>query len=183
LGKRGFVTVTSNYLAQFSLSNTALPFKIMHLCRICKPQTRRSLLQSGGLLSSRLQRTQLFGKSATPIMASSNMCTSSKNYPGTAFKAADRGAPYQWVSPDYVTEEEINRGNPAIKKVFENNKGWVKRSLEKDPEFFSKRAGGQSPTFLYIGCSDSRVPANELTGLEPGELFCSSKYCQRSVNQ
>lgn len=75
------------------------------------------------------------------------------------------------MSPDYVTEEEINRGNPAIKKVFENNKGWVKRSLEKDPEFFSKRAGGQSPTFLYIGCSDSRVPANELTGLEPGELF------------
>lgn len=57
-----------------------------------------------------------------------------------------------------------------IKKVFENNKEWVKAQLEK-PDYFKKLAAGQSPEILYIGCSDSRVTAEELMGLQPGDVF------------
>jgi carbonic anhydrase len=55
--------------------------------------------------------------------------------------------------------------------LFQNNKEWVKTRLSKDPDYFRKMAGAQDPNFLWIGCSDSRVPANEIVGLEPGELF------------
>lgn len=57
------------------------------------------------------------------------------------------------------------------KKLLENNKDWVAKSLEKDPEFFSRLANGQQPPILWIGCSDSRVPANEIIGAQPGEVF------------
>ena len=52
-----------------------------------------------------------------------------------------------------------------------NNKKWAKESIEKDPEFFSRLVNIQTPQFLWIGCSDSRVPANEIVGLKPGEIF------------
>lgn len=55
--------------------------------------------------------------------------------------------------------------------IFENNKQWVKGKLEHDPNYFNKLAKGQKPPILWIGCSDSRVPANEITGTEPGEIF------------
>jgi len=56
-------------------------------------------------------------------------------------------------------------------KLFDNNKEWVKQQLKKDPEYFTKLANGQKPEYLWIGCSDSRVPANEITGTNPGEMF------------
>jgi carbonic anhydrase len=56
-------------------------------------------------------------------------------------------------------------------KIFENNKEWLKAKLKEDGNFFEKLAREQNPEFLYIGCSDSRVPANEIMGLEPGEVF------------
>lgn len=58
-----------------------------------------------------------------------------------------------------------------IKQIFENNKNWVVKQLEMDEHYFEKLAKGQAPEFLYIGCSDSRVSAEELMGLEPGEVF------------
>jgi len=57
------------------------------------------------------------------------------------------------------------------RRVFENNARWVARRTRDDPEFFEKMAREQVPDFLYIGCSDSRVPASEIMGLEPGEVF------------
>lgn len=57
------------------------------------------------------------------------------------------------------------------KSLFEKNEEWVKSRLSKDPEFFNKMAEGQSPQLLWIGCADSRVPANEIIGTEPGEVF------------
>ncbi|MHA3786566.1 carbonic anhydrase [Flavobacterium hauense] len=57
-----------------------------------------------------------------------------------------------------------------IKKVFENNTEWVKAQLEK-PDYFKNLAAGQAPEILYIGCSDSRVTAEELMGLQPGDVF------------
>lgn len=56
-------------------------------------------------------------------------------------------------------------------EVFENNKKWIKEKKATDKDFFKKLAEGQNPNFLYIGCSDSRVTAEELMGTEPGEVF------------
>jgi len=52
-----------------------------------------------------------------------------------------------------------------------NNRRWAAAKLAVDPSFFQRLAGQQSPEFLWIGCSDSRVPANDIVGLDPGELF------------
>lgn len=51
------------------------------------------------------------------------------------------------------------------------NKAWVEERLQDDPEFFTRLSKTQTPKFLWIGCSDSRVPANEITGTQPGEIF------------
>lgn len=58
-----------------------------------------------------------------------------------------------------------------IAQLLKNNKQWVKDSQEKDPDFFKRIGDKQAPKYLYIGCSDSRVPANEILGLLPGEVF------------
>ncbi|MEN9940929.1 MAG: hypothetical protein RL286_425 [Bacteroidota bacterium] len=57
------------------------------------------------------------------------------------------------------------------KQLLDNNKKWVASKLEKDPEYFTKLSSGQKPPVLWIGCADSRVPANEIIGAEPGEVF------------
>jgi carbonic anhydrase len=56
-------------------------------------------------------------------------------------------------------------------QVFENNRKWVERNTERDPDFFNRLATSQDPDFLFIGCADSRVPANEIMGLDPGDVF------------
>ncbi|MCC2636460.1 MAG: carbonate dehydratase [Moraxellaceae bacterium] len=56
-------------------------------------------------------------------------------------------------------------------KLLENNRFWAESLRARDPEFFERLARQQKPEFLWIGCSDSRVPANEIVGLMPGELF------------
>lgn len=55
--------------------------------------------------------------------------------------------------------------------LLDGNKKWVKERLEQDPEFFERLAKGQKPEVLWIGCSDSRVPATEITGTRPGDIF------------
>ncbi len=59
----------------------------------------------------------------------------------------------------------------SIETLISNNAAWSKIMVEEDPGFFERLALAQKPRFLWIGCSDSRVPAERLTGLEPGELF------------
>lgn len=59
----------------------------------------------------------------------------------------------------------------VLKNLFENNKAWACDVKKVDPVFFTKLSNLQSPKYLWIGCSDSRVPANEIVGLLPGELF------------
>lgn len=56
-------------------------------------------------------------------------------------------------------------------QLLDNNKLWVANKLEADPHFFDKLANGQQPPLLWIGCADSRVPANEIIGAQPGEVF------------
>jgi len=57
------------------------------------------------------------------------------------------------------------------KKILDNNKEWVEKTLATDPNYFKDLAKGQQPPLLWIGCSDSRVPANEIIGAKPGEVF------------
>lgn len=61
--------------------------------------------------------------------------------------------------------------NVFYNQLLENNKKWVSSKLEIDPEYFQKLANGQQPPLLWIGCADSRVPANEIIGAQPGEVF------------
>ncbi len=58
-----------------------------------------------------------------------------------------------------------------VQRLLENNRSWAAERLAEDPQFFSRLASLQTPGFLWIGCSDSRVPANEITGTQPGEIF------------
>ncbi|WP_370590034.1 carbonic anhydrase [Rufibacter sp. LB8] len=67
--------------------------------------------------------------------------------------------------------DNMEKRHPDMELIFEGNKQWVERKRLEDPEFFERRAKGQSPKYLYIGCSDSRIPANEISGREPGEMF------------
>jgi carbonic anhydrase len=55
--------------------------------------------------------------------------------------------------------------------LFRNNQAWAAEMCRQDPDFFTKLANQQTPEYLWIGCSDSRVPANQITGLAPGEVF------------
>lgn len=59
----------------------------------------------------------------------------------------------------------------SYKVLLENNKAWVKEQLDLDPHYFKRLAAGQTPEYLWIGCSDSRVPANQITGTQPGDIF------------
>ena len=58
-----------------------------------------------------------------------------------------------------------------FEKLLLENKAWAREKVQSDPQYFKRLAGIQTPEFLWIGCSDSRVPANEITGTEPGEIF------------
>jgi carbonic anhydrase len=59
----------------------------------------------------------------------------------------------------------------TYEKLLSDNKAWAKAQEEKDPEFFKRLISLQTPEFLWIGCSDSRVPADKITGTQPGEIF------------
>ena len=59
----------------------------------------------------------------------------------------------------------------SYNKLLENNKAWSVLKKNSDPDFFIELSQGQKPEYLWIGCSDSRVPANEITGTKPGEIF------------
>ena len=58
-----------------------------------------------------------------------------------------------------------------VEEVFKNNEKWIAEKLAIDPDYFTNLAKGQSPEFLYIGCSDSRVTAEDLMGIQPGQAF------------
>src|SRR5579862_6419672 len=60
---------------------------------------------------------------------------------------------------------------PDLKPLFENNRNWSRQQIASDPNYFKRLSGQQAPKLLWIGCADSRVPANEILGLAPGEVF------------
>lgn len=60
---------------------------------------------------------------------------------------------------------------PTLEKLLAGNKAWAREIIRREPDFFERLSRIQSPEYLWIGCSDSRVPANQITGLAPGEVF------------
>src|SRR5207253_9603840 len=70
----------------------------------------------------------------------------------------------------------------TLDHLFDNNRNWAERIREKDPDFFLNLARQQSPTYLWIGCSDSRVPANQIVDLAPGEFFVHRKVANLVVH-
>ena len=60
---------------------------------------------------------------------------------------------------------------PDLTHLFASNRAWAAEMTRQDPDFFSRLTGQQAPRYLWIGCSDSRVPANQIVGLLPGEMF------------
>ena len=66
---------------------------------------------------------------------------------------------------------EIRETMRPLKRLFANNRAWARNIRKTDPAFFQKLSRQQSPSYLWIGCSDSRVPANQIVGLLPGEMF------------
>ena len=70
----------------------------------------------------------------------------------------------------------------VYEKLLLENKAWASEQKVNDPEFFTRLAAQQSPKFLWIGCSDSRVPADKITGTEPGEIFVHRNIANLVVN-
>ena len=70
----------------------------------------------------------------------------------------------------------------AFKKILEKNQSWAAAKVAADPEFFQRLSNIQRPDFLWIGCSDSRVPANEVTDTQPGEIFVHRNIANLVVN-
>jgi carbonic anhydrase len=70
----------------------------------------------------------------------------------------------------------------AYERLLKENKLWAAGKVQEDPEYFNRLALLQKPEFLWIGCSDSRVPANEITGTQPGEIFVHRNVANMVVN-
>src|SRR6476661_1885398 len=70
----------------------------------------------------------------------------------------------------------------AYQRLLEENRAWAEGQVIGDPEYFKRLAAQQAPEFLWIGCSDSRVPANEITGTQPGEIFVHRNVANMVVN-
>ncbi|QSE96423.1 carbonic anhydrase [Fulvivirga lutea] len=67
-------------------------------------------------------------------------------------------------------------------KLFKGNEEWIKQKLKLDPTYFTELAKGQKPEFLWIGCSDSRVPESEITGTGPGEIFVHRNIANQVIH-
>jgi carbonic anhydrase len=82
--------------------------------------------------------------------------------------------PNETITPDQL--------DSVYNKIFENNRKWVEEMKGRQADFFDNLSKGQNPDFLYIGCSDSRVPANVVMGVDPGEVFVHRNIANLVLN-
>ncbi|KAK1830090.1 carbonic anhydrase [Podospora conica] len=86
--------------------------------------------------------------------------------------SASPRSPYPTADWRNMAQEDISKYlRQTHDKVFEHNKAWAAEKCSKNPEFFTALSAGQNPEYLWIGCSDSRIPAEQITGLEAGDVF------------
>ncbi|KAJ2891223.1 carbonic anhydrase [Zalerion maritima] len=107
-----------------------------------------------------------------PILASNLNCAATKSSSLTFSRSIQLPAlpsVLNWRTMDKSSISTYLR--QSHDRVFERNAEWAAQQRAKDPDYFTKLASGQSPEYLWIGCSDSRIPAEAITGLEPGEAF------------
>jgi carbonic anhydrase len=81
-----------------------------------------------------------------------------------------------------MSAENSEKQKRAYEELLQGNRDWVKKETEKDPDYFNKLAAGQDPDVLWIGCSDSRVPANEVTNTKPGQVFVHRNIANMCVH-
>jgi len=86
-------------------------------------------------------------------------------------EAGDTANIEQVHAAGFDLERFVRLDNNMLEGLFTNNRAWADHKVESDPDYFARLARQQTPKYLWIGCSDSRVPANEILGLEPGEVF------------
>jgi carbonic anhydrase len=79
-------------------------------------------------------------------------------------------------------QEVIDYLKQSHDKIFDNNRKWAETKKNQDPGYFARLSEGQTPEYLWIGCSDSRIPAEQITGLEPGETFVHRNIANLVVN-
>jgi carbonic anhydrase len=79
-------------------------------------------------------------------------------------------------------KSERKKEHLNFEKLLENNKEWSNKMREMDPNFFKDRTATQTPNYLFIGCSDSRVPAEQITGLQSGDIFVHRNIANLIVN-
>jgi carbonic anhydrase len=130
----------------------------------------RRLCQEMGLRTT--FRLLIVGLFLLPTVSMSS--SSSSNSKGINRQMSSSSSPGDVVLPDKSALRMIQdheEKDPAIERLFEMNRAWVQRTNEQDPDFFPTLGKGQSPDYLYIGCSDSRVAISDLMGIEMGELF------------
>jgi carbonic anhydrase len=81
-----------------------------------------------------------------------------------------------------MSAENSEKQKRAYEELLQGNRDWVKKETDKDPDYFNKLAEGQEPDVLWIGCSDSRVPANEVTNTKPGQVFVHRNIANMCVH-
>lgn len=75
-----------------------------------------------------------------------------------------------------------NASDPDLDLIFQRNKIWAAGKVAADPEFFSRLSRGQSPKYMFVGCADSRIPAETVMGMQPGDLFVHRNVANLAVN-
>jgi carbonic anhydrase len=97
------------------------------------------------------------------------------------FKGSDKEQK-QPLTDKKITGERALLSMRVLKNIFEKNKQWAAKLKDSDPDFFTKLSGQQAPEYLWIGCSDSRVPANEIVDMMPGEIFVHRNIANLVIN-
>lgn len=88
--------------------------------------------------------------------------------------------PEQHYSPGL--ERVSNVRDPEMDLIFERNRAWAAEQKAKDPEFFARLSSGQRPKYMFVGCADSRIPAENIMGMQPGDLFVHRNVANLAVN-
>lgn len=89
-------------------------------------------------------------------------------FPSAPFSTSDMSSSDNNPAPPAEISKYLAQSHD---RLFEHNRAWAKAKATNDPGYFAKLSAGQTPEYLWIGCSDSRIPAEQITGLEPGEAF------------
>jgi carbonic anhydrase len=144
-------------------SRVSTPLLRSLLTRRTTPQPR---ILSSPIFATTPRHSSLFSSSSP---AAHNTNTNTNNTPTNSNSNPNQSDNSSWRA---MAEKDITDYlRESHDRVFEHNRAWAEQKRASDPDFFVKLSAGQSPDYLWIGCSDSRIPAEQITGMEPGQSF------------